>query len=85
MANVVDKISIGNCPAGATGAYTLVARVKDESGEIEPIEFEKTWQHDTTQDVTFNGDHPIGETVELVSVRVRSLKCTYAATETADH
>jgi hypothetical protein len=81
MANVVGKISIGNCPAGTTGAFTLVARVRDDSGEIKPIEFEKTWQHDDAQDVTFNGDYPIGET-ELVSVRVRSLKCTCAATAT---
>jgi hypothetical protein len=80
MANVVGRISIGNCPAGTTGVYTLVARVKDESGEVKPIEFEKTWQHDTTQDVTFTGDYPIGEAVELMSVRVRSLKCTCAET-----
>jgi hypothetical protein len=85
MANVVGRISIGNCPAGTTGVYTLVARVKDETGEVKPLEFAKTWQHDTVQDVTFSGDYPIGEAVELMSVRVRSLKCTCAdtATETA--
>jgi hypothetical protein len=82
MANVVGRISIGNCPAGTSGLYTLVARVKDESGEIKAIEFAKTWQHDTAQDVTFSGDYAIGEAVELVSVRVRNLKCTCAATET---
>jgi hypothetical protein len=80
MARVIGTISIGNCPAGTDGVFTLVARVRDESGEIKPIEFNETWQRDNAQDVTFNRDYPIGETVELVSVRVRSLTCRCAAT-----
>jgi hypothetical protein len=80
LARVSATISIDKCPAGTTGVFTLVARVRDESGEIKPLEFNETWQRDDAQDVTFNRDYPIGETAELVSVRVRSLRCTCAAT-----
>jgi hypothetical protein len=79
MASVKGTVSIGNCPAGTTGAFTLVARVRGESGEITPIEFDKAWQRDDAQDVKFDGEYPIGENVELVSVRVRSLSCTCTA------
>jgi hypothetical protein len=78
MARVDAKISISNCLVGTTGTFTVVARVRDESGEIKPIEFNETWQRDDAEDVSFNTDYPIGENVELVSVRVRNLICTCA-------
>ena len=78
IASVTGKISIGSCPAGTTGAFTIVARVRDASGEIKPLEFNETWQRDDAQDVSFNAAYPIGEDVELVGVRVRGLKCTCA-------
>jgi hypothetical protein len=74
-AHVEGKISIANCPAGTTGNYSVVARVKNDAGEITPIEFAETWQRDDAQDVAFAADYPIGD-VELVSVRVRGLKCS---------
>ena len=78
VARVSGTISIAGCPAGTTGGYDLVARVRDESGEIKPIEFSETWQRDDAGGVAFNADYPIGENVELVSARVRNLKCTCA-------
>jgi hypothetical protein len=78
IARVDGRISVANCPTGTTGNYTLVARVRDDSGEIKPIEFSETWQRDDAQDVSFNGDYPIGENVDLLNVRVRSLRCTCA-------
>lgn len=80
MARVTGTVSIGSCPAGTTGAFTLVARIRDESGELKPLEFNETWQRDDAHDVRFTGDYPLGESVELVSVRVRNLTCTCAAT-----
>jgi hypothetical protein len=71
-------ISIANCPGGSTGTFDVVARVKDDSGETKPIEFHETWQREDAQDVSFNGDYPIGDNVELVSLRVRNLKCACA-------
>jgi hypothetical protein len=80
MARIQGSISIANCPAGSTGKFTIVARVRDESGEVELIEVSKEWQRDDTEDHKFNSDFEIGENVELVSVRLRSLDCTCAAT-----
>jgi len=83
LAHIMGTISVASCPAGTTGAFTLAARVKDGAGEIKSIEFKEAWQRDDAQDHTFNSDYPIGENVELVSVRVRNLTCTCAAAEPA--
>jgi hypothetical protein len=53
--------------------------VRDESGEIKPLEFDQTWQRDAAERVSFESDYPIGTNVELVNVRVRGLTCTCAA------
>jgi hypothetical protein len=79
VARVTGTVSIANCPAGSAGTFDVVARVKDESGEIKPIEFPEKWQRDDAEDVSFTGDYPIGDNVELSNVRVRNLKCTCAA------
>jgi len=79
VARVTGTVKVANCPAGSTGTYDVVARIKDDSGETKPLEFNETWQRDDAKDVSFNSDYPIGENVELMSVRVRNLKCTCAA------
>jgi hypothetical protein len=78
VARVSGTVSIAACPAGTTGSFTLVARVRDDNGEIRPIEFSETWQRGAAGDHAFNADYPIGDNVELMSVRVRNLKCTCA-------
>ncbi len=78
IARVSGRISLAVCPAGTTGSYDVVVRVRDESGEIKPIEFSETWQRADLGDVTFNADYPIGENVELVNVRVRNMRCACA-------
>jgi len=78
VARVTGTVSIANCAAGTAGTFTLVARVRDESGEIKPVEFAEAWQRADAQDHTFNADYPIGDNVELMNVRVRGLTCTCA-------
>jgi len=78
VARVTGKVSIANCSAGTTGKFTLVARVRDDSGEIRPLEFNETWRRNDDQDHSFNADYPIGDNVELMNVRVRGLTCTCA-------
>ena len=78
VARVTGTVSIASCPAGTTGSFTLVARVRDDAGETKPIEFNETWQRADAGDHTFNTDYPIGDNVELMNVRVRNLKCTCA-------
>jgi hypothetical protein len=78
VARVNGTVSLAACPAGTTGTFTLVARVRDDSGESRTIEFAEAWQRDDTEDHTFDTDYPIGDDVELMSVRVRNLKCSCA-------
>lgn len=78
VARVSGTVSLSSCPAGTTGSFMLVARVRDDAGAIKPIEFNETWQRADASDHRFNGDYAIGENVELISVRVRGLTCTCA-------
>ena len=75
-ARVSGNIDVEHCPAGSTGAYNVLLRVKDASGEIKPLEFNETWQSSDVQDVKFAADYPIGRDVELLNVRVRNVRCT---------
>jgi hypothetical protein len=81
VARVTGRVSVGGCPVGTLGSFTLVARVRDDNGEIKPIEFNETWQRSDDQDHSFNADYPIGDNVELMNVRVRGLTCTCADAE----
>ena len=78
VARVTGTVSVTNCPGGSAGTFDVVARVRDDSGEIKPIEFPEKWQRVDAGDSPFTGDYPIGDNVELVSVRVRNLRCTCA-------
>lgn len=78
VARVKGSVSIANCPGGSAGTFDVVARVKDESGEIKTIEFGEKWQRADKGDSPFTGDYPIGDNVDLMNVRIRNLKCTCA-------
>jgi hypothetical protein len=78
VAHVEGTIGIANCPAGSAGDYTIAARVRDDSGETKVLEFSESWRRDGDEDVAFNTDYPIGENVDLMSLRVRTLSCTCA-------
>src|SRR6185503_5734651 len=77
VAHLEGSILVKSCPAGSAGAYTLVLSVKSESGETS-LEFAESWQPNDRPEVKFTSDYPIGEGVELVDVRLRSLTCTCA-------
>ena len=76
VARVTGKVSISACPAGTTGKFAVVARVRNEAGAVTPIEFNEMWQSPDPQDYIFFADYPIGDNVFLESVRVRNLMCT---------
>jgi hypothetical protein len=76
VARVSGTVSISSCPAGTTGMFTLVARVRDEAGAVTPLEFSELWQRADALDHVFGADYPIGDDVFLESVRVRGLTCT---------
>jgi hypothetical protein len=76
VARVTGKVSISACPAGTTGRFAVIARIRDEAGTITPIEFSEMWQSADPDDYIFFADYPIGDNVFLESVRVRNLTCT---------
>ena len=75
---VSGTVSISNCSAGTTGGFTLVARVRNDAGDVTPIEFKQTWERHDAEDHKFQAEYPIGENVFLQSVRAH-LTCTCAA------
>lgn len=83
VARVDTTLSIAGCPA-ASGELTVVARIRDEAGEIKSLEFAETWQRAEAGEVELTADYPIGENVDLVNVRVRGLTCTCAGDAAAD-
>jgi hypothetical protein len=78
VALVSGTVSLSGCPAGTTGGFTVVARVRNDAGETNAIEFDETWQRVDAQDHKFESEYPIGENVFLSSVRVRNLTCSCA-------
>jgi hypothetical protein len=78
LARLQGTIENRTC-AASTGEYSVAVRIKDAAGEIKTLEFRESWQRADSQAVTFKSDYPIGENVDLLSVRTRSLRCTCAA------
>ena len=80
VARVEGTIEITSC-AACTGEYTIVVRIRDESGEFKALEFPGKWQRADDKPVKFKADYPVGTNVDVVSVRTREVHCVCAATE----
>lgn len=78
VARVNGALAISDC-AAASGTYTVIVRIRDESDAEKLLEFNETWQRSDDQDVKFTADYPIGENMYLMSTRIRNLTCTCAA------
>jgi hypothetical protein len=57
----------------------LSIRNENESGKQTVQEVTESWARDDDQTVTFSKEYPIGENVELMSVRALRTRCTCAA------
>ena len=77
VARVNTALAVAGC-AAAAGGLTVTARIRDAGGEVKSLEFNETWQRSGDQEVAMTADYPIGENVDLLSVRVRQLTCTCA-------
>jgi hypothetical protein len=80
LARVEGSIASSSCPA-SRGEYTAVVSFTDLNGERTSLEFVEPWQRNDDLPISFLNDYEIGENVDLVSVRLRRLRCT--CTETA--
>jgi hypothetical protein len=74
VVRVTGEIENVSCPASG-GEYTLEVRVRDDTGETQTFEIDETWHAEDDGAVTFTADYWIGESVELVRVRTRRLRC----------
>ena len=77
VARVEGTIEIADC-AACSGEYTIVVRVRDESGETKSLEFVGSWQRADDKPIKFKADYPIGANVDLLSVRSKGLHCVCA-------
>ena len=80
VARVEGTIENPAC-AACTGEYTIVVRIRDESGEFKSLEFPGKWQRADDKPVKFKADYPVGMNVDVVSVRTRELHCVCTGAE----
>jgi hypothetical protein len=79
LARVTGTLENRTC-AASTGEYSVGVRIKDANGESKTIEFREQWERADDKPVSIARDYPIGDNVDLVSVRTRSLRCTCTET-----
>lgn len=77
IAKVDGVIENKDCAASG-GEYRIEARVRDENGETQTLEFSESWQREDDQPVNFSAEYPIGENVELLRMRSSGLRCECA-------
>lgn len=76
--NVKSTVTNGDC-AASSGSYTIRVRVRDDDGETSNIDFEETWARDDDADVVNEKDYPVGDSVDVLRVKGRKLRCECAA------
>ena len=75
LVSVEGTIDHQDC-AASNGEHRLTVNVRDENRELKTLEFVEAWQRKDDQPVEFEVSYPIGDNVDLVSVRARHLRCT---------
>jgi hypothetical protein len=74
LVSVEGTIHHRDC-AASHGEHRLTVSVRDENRELQTLEFVDSWQRKDDQPVPLSVTKPIGDNVDLVSVRARSLRC----------
>jgi hypothetical protein len=82
VAVVESALNNSDCAASG-GEYTVLVRFRDESNELQSLEYPETWHRDDDQEVKSVKEYLIGDNVDLVSVRPRKLRCVCDETATA--
>ena len=74
VASVKGQIAKEGC-VQAGGQYTVAVRIRDENGDLRNLEFQEPWSSDSELPLIFQADYEIGDDVDLIRVRTKSLKC----------
>lgn len=77
VASVRGQITKEGC-VQAGGRYTVAVRIRDKNDDLQNLEFEERWSSDSELPFNFNADYEIGDDVDLIRVRTKSLKCVCA-------
>jgi hypothetical protein len=80
----VDGVIENKDCAASSGELKLLVRIRDETGEVKTLDFLESWRREDDRPVKFGGDYPIGENVDLVSVRTVQVRCTCADAPAAE-
>jgi len=75
LVSVEGTIHHTDC-AASHGEHRLTVNLRDQNRELKTLEFVDSWQRDDDQPVKFSVTKPIGDNVDLVSVKARSQLCT---------
>ncbi len=80
VVDVSGTISNSDC-AACSGDYEVIVSVRNESVGLKTLRFVETWARQDDQPVSFMAQYPIGENVDIVSVRARSVRCACLAAQ----
>lgn len=74
IAKVNGEISVQDC-SDASGEYTISVRFRDEYGETHNIDFDETWELNSSAPLKFAKEYLLAENVDLIRVRARRTRC----------
>ena len=72
--SVVSTVYNDDC-AASSGEYEVSVSVRDASTDVKKLDFTETWQRADDKPVALTREYPIGENVDVISLRGRSLQC----------
>jgi hypothetical protein len=75
VARVENTVKIEACTVAA-GEFTVTIRIRGVDGVVATKDFPQAWRREVPGDLKLSADFPIGENVDLVSARVRAVRCT---------
>lgn len=80
VVSIAGTIANADC-AACDGEYEVVVTVRDQDLGLKTLRFVESWQRRDDQPLSFSLEYPIGQNVDLTSVRARQLRCTCLAPE----
>ena len=78
VAAITGTITNADC-AACSGEYEVTVTVRDQALGLKILKFVESWRRQDDQPVSFSLEYPIGQNVDLTSVRARQLRCTCLA------
>lgn len=74
IAKVNGEISVQDCN-DASGEYTISVRFRDENGATHDIDFDETWELNSSAPLKIAKEYLMAENVDLIRVKARRTRC----------